>query len=125
MLHLLQGKTETVSLLGRRLGREVIVTCCGEEFDAKSISRGLLGCARVGSWAAFDEINRLSPNVLSSISEDILSWQSARRQGGAATLSGQPVELTAGAAVFIVSFIAVDSERSQDHILTKFAPLRP
>ncbi|CEH14594.1 dynein heavy chain cytosolic [Ceraceosorus bombacis] len=95
------GKTETVSLLGRRLGREVIVTCCGEEFDAKSISRGLLGCARVGSWAAFDEINRLSPNVLSSISEDILSWQSARRQGGGAMLSGQSVELTPGAAVFI------------------------
>ncbi|KAI3404296.2 DYN1 [Candida oxycetoniae] len=62
------GKTESIKALGQNLGKMVIVFCCDERFDFRSISRLLLGLCRIGAWGCFDEFNRLEDYTLSAVS---------------------------------------------------------
>lgn len=75
------GKTESVKALGQYLGRQVLVFNCDEEFDFKSMGRIFMGLLKCGAWGCFDEFNRLEPEVLSAVSQQIQSIQSALKQG--------------------------------------------
>lgn len=65
------GKTESVKHLGHSFGRLVIVFCCDDTFDYESVSRIMMGIAKIGGWGCFDEFNRLDADVLSGITTQI------------------------------------------------------
>lgn len=71
------GKTETVKALGQQLGRQVLVFNCDEAIDVKAMTRILVGLIKCGAWGCFDEFNRLSTDVLSALSSQIHSIQTA------------------------------------------------
>ncbi|CAL6029174.1 Dynein_heavy chain [Hexamita inflata] len=71
------GKTETVKAFTNKLGRPCIVFNCDSAIDRDNLSRILIGIVLSGSVGCFDEVNRLSPAVLSAISTDIENIQKA------------------------------------------------
>lgn len=62
------GKTETIKALGHSLGCQVIVHNCTESNDSNSLEMLIFGLAHTGLWGCFDEFNRLSSSVLSTVS---------------------------------------------------------
>ena len=75
------GKTETVKALSQQLGRLVLVFNCDESFDLHAMGRIFLGLCQTGAWGCFDEFNRLEERILSAVSQQILTIQTALRQG--------------------------------------------
>ncbi|VVC43185.1 Dynein heavy chain, domain-2,Dynein heavy chain domain,Dynein heavy chain, domain-1,Dynein heavy chain, P- [Cinara cedri] len=71
------GKTETIKDLGKHIAQYVIVINCSKNIDYTSITRVCLGLVQQGAWACFDNIHRLKIEVLSSITQQILSILSA------------------------------------------------
>eukprot|EP00756_Hemistasia_phaeocysticola_P037796 Hpha_TRINITY_DN16720_c2_g6::TRINITY_DN16720_c2_g6_i1::g.79659::m.79659/K10413/DYNC1H; dynein heavy chain 1, cytosolic len=65
------GKTETTKALGSKIARFVLVFCCDEAFDFKSMGRIFVGLCQVGAWGCFDEFNRLEERILSAVSQQI------------------------------------------------------
>lgn len=73
------GKTETSKDIARLCGRHIVTVNCSEGVDIYAITRLLEGIAGAGSWACFDELNRLTPGVLSFVSSLLLKLQMACR----------------------------------------------
>ena len=71
------GKTESVKALGGAFGRQVLVFNCDEGIDSKSMGRIFVGLVKCGAWGCFDEFNRLLPDQLSEISQQIQIIQNA------------------------------------------------
>ncbi|KAH0572742.1 Dynein heavy chain [Spironucleus salmonicida] len=71
------GKTETVKAFACKLARTCIVFNCDSAIDRENLSRILIGIVLSGSVGCFDEVNRLSPAVLSAVSTDIENIQIA------------------------------------------------
>ena len=71
------GKTESVKALGNAFGRQVLVFNCDEGIDSKSMGRIFVGLVKCGAWGCFDEFNRLLPDQLSEISQQIQIIQGA------------------------------------------------
>ena len=69
------GKTESVKALGAQMGRFTLVFNCDENFDLQAMGRLFVGLCQVGAWGCFDEFNRLSENILSAVSQQILVIQ--------------------------------------------------
>ena len=65
------GKTESVKMLGRQLGRWCLVFNCDETFDSEAMQRILMGLCQVGAFGCFDEFNRLEEAQLSAVSQQI------------------------------------------------------
>eukprot|EP00917_Polyrhabdina_sp_WS-2016_P007442 GHVP01016658.1.p1 GENE.GHVP01016658.1~~GHVP01016658.1.p1 ORF type:complete len:4656 (-),score=837.71 GHVP01016658.1:4666-18633(-) len=96
------GKTETVKAFGQSLGRFVLVFCCDESFDYKAMCRIFIGLCQVGAWGCFDEFNRLEENILSAVSEQILTIQKALQENFAEiSLDGHPVQLHENVGIFV------------------------
>lgn len=96
------GKTECVKALGHNLGRMVIVFCCDESFDFQSMGRIMLGISRVGCWGCFDELNRLNPNILSSISALIESISHGKQEPNQLVeLNGKYVSVHPETGIFV------------------------
>ena len=55
----------------------MLVFNCDEAIDVKAMTRILVGLIKCGAWGCFDEFNRLSTDVLSALSSQIHSIQSA------------------------------------------------
>ncbi|ETO07017.1 cytoplasmic dynein heavy chain, partial [Reticulomyxa filosa] len=77
------GKTESVKALGAQLGRFVLVFCCDETFDYNAMSRIFVGLCQCGAWGCFDEFNRLEEQILSAVSQQILTIQTGLRENSA------------------------------------------
>ena len=96
------GKTESVKELGALLGRHVLVFNCDEGLDVKSMSRIFMGLCRGGAWGCFDEFNRLSEIVLSAVSMDIQTIQTALLQNiPKVTLQEVENDLSCHTAIFV------------------------
>lgn len=86
-------------------GRQVLVFNCDEEFDFKSMGRIFVGLMKCGAWGCFDEFNRLEEDVLSAVSQQIQTIQTALKVGSKEIefMGVQcQVDMNAGAHLFYV-----------------------
>ena len=96
------GKTETVKALAGQLGRFVLVFNCDESFDLQAMGRIFLGLCQTGAWGCFDEFNRLEERILSAVSQQILTIQTAiRRNAAEVELIGRTLKLNPSIGIFI------------------------
>ncbi|KAL9646809.1 hypothetical protein ABK040_013671 [Willaertia magna] len=97
------GKTETVKALGQALGRQVLVFNCDEGIDFNSMGRIFIGLVKCGAWGCFDEFNRLRPDQLSAISQQIQIIQVAikEKSNEPIELLGNKVKVNANAGIFV------------------------
>ena len=96
------GKTESVKALGGAFGRQVLVFNCDEGIDSKSMGRIFMGLVKCGAWGCFDEFNRLLPDQLSEISQQIQVIQAAiKARQPRMELEGTTTEVDANAGIFV------------------------
>ncbi|EEA07374.1 dynein heavy chain family protein [Cryptosporidium muris RN66] len=96
------GKTETVKALGNQMGRFVLVFNCDERFDFTAMGRIFVGLCQVGAWGCFDEFNRLQARILSAVSEQILTIQTAlSRQSNTVELLNKVVPMSPDVGIFV------------------------
>jgi dynein heavy chain len=74
------GKTETTKELAKCLGRICFVFTCSQSLNHESLIKFFKGFASGGSWACFDELNRIDADVLSILSTTVLTVNQAQRE---------------------------------------------
>mmetsp|Transcript_49834 Transcript_49834/g.161193 ORF Transcript_49834/g.161193 Transcript_49834/m.161193 type:complete len:2904 (-) Transcript_49834:280-8991(-) len=96
------GKTETTKDLGKALAVPVIVFNCSDGLDYKIMGRFFSGLAQAGSWACFDEFNRIQVEVLSVIAQQMLTvTQAIRAKKDVFEFLGSDIPLNRRFGVFI------------------------
>lgn len=65
------GKTQTVRALAGLLGTSCVSFNCSESVDGVGLGRLLSGMIATGAWLLLDEINRLTPTMLSLVCSQV------------------------------------------------------
>ena len=95
------GKTETTKELARTMAVYCLVFNCSEGVDALSMASFFKGLAICGAWSCFDEFNRIESEVLSLVSQQILSISLSLRGNFTETeFEGTTIKLNPCFAVF-------------------------
>jgi len=71
------GKTESCKDLAKSLARYCIVFNCSDQINANMMEKLFSGLAYTGSWTCLDEFNRIDVEVLSVISQQVLTIREA------------------------------------------------
>lgn len=95
------GKTETTKELARIMAVYCLVFNCSEGVDAFAMASFFKGLAICGAWSCFDEFNRIDSEVLSVVSQQILSISMAMRASiPEMEFEGVSIKLNPGFAIF-------------------------
>ena len=96
------GKTETVKDLSKAMALQCKVFCCGEGLDFKAMGSIFSGLVQTGAWGCFDEFNRIPVEVLSVVSAQIKTIQTALADGvGRFAFEGREIGLVPTIGIFI------------------------
>ena len=96
------GKTETVKDLAKALGLYCVVFNCSEGVDYSTMGNIFSGLVQCGGWGCFDEFNRIDAEVLSVISVQIRTIQTAMRNGlSKFQFEGNEISLDMKTGIFI------------------------
>lgn len=74
------GKTETTKELAKGLGKMCFTFACSNTLTSDAMLKFFKGFISGGSWASFDEFNRLDVSVLAVLTQTIYTMNQALRE---------------------------------------------
>ena len=96
------GKTETTKDLSRLVAKLCFVLNSSANYEYAGVCRFFKGLASSGAWVCFDEFNRMGTQILSLISQVIISIQGAiKHQASHLQLDEAKIQLRGDCAIFI------------------------
>ena len=95
------GKTETVRHLARSAGLACMELNCALGADQLTTNRIFKGIAATGAWCCLDSIDRMLPQVLSVVAQQVQALQRALMVGGRSVrIDGDLVQLAGACSIF-------------------------